>query len=87
MSVPTSAEPPETKFDPKVVRVYKAVGKLLNKYRSGKMPKALKILPRAEVPLGPVAIWGEWRALLALGGGGGGSSPSGDSMDLLTGLR
>eukprot|EP00668_Euglena_longa_P011615 GGOE01014024.1.p1 GENE.GGOE01014024.1~~GGOE01014024.1.p1 ORF type:complete len:470 (-),score=204.38 GGOE01014024.1:252-1610(-) len=41
-------KPPEIKFDPKVVRVYKAVGKLLSKYRSGKMPKALKILPHLQ---------------------------------------
>eukprot|EP00939_MAST-03C_sp_MAST-3C-sp1_P000688 g688.t1 len=32
-------------LDPKVVSVYKRVGQLLAKYRSGKLPKAFKIIP------------------------------------------
>jgi essential nuclear protein 1 len=32
--------------DPKVVTVYGAVGKILSKYRSGKVPKAFKIIPK-----------------------------------------
>lgn len=35
--------PPET--DPKVIKVYQAVGRVLRRYKSGKVPKALKILP------------------------------------------
>jgi len=33
-------------LDPKVVQVYQGVGKLMSRYTSGKVPKALKILPR-----------------------------------------
>eukprot|EP00993_Chasmostoma_nieuportense_P000588 NODE_1541_length_1467_cov_139.528358_g1461_i0.p1 GENE.NODE_1541_length_1467_cov_139.528358_g1461_i0~~NODE_1541_length_1467_cov_139.528358_g1461_i0.p1 ORF type:complete len:424 (-),score=115.17 NODE_1541_length_1467_cov_139.528358_g1461_i0:116-1387(-) len=43
--VATEPEQPPSKFDKKVVRVYQAVGRMLAKYRSGKVPKALKILP------------------------------------------
>ena len=32
-------------IDPKVVEVYKNVGKLLSRYKSGKLPKALKVVP------------------------------------------
>lgn len=46
----------ETKFDPKVVRVYRAVGKLLAKYKSGKIPKAMKVLPHLQ----------QWEELLLL---------------------
>ena len=31
---------------PKVIEVYEGVGKLLKTYRSGKLPKAFKIVPR-----------------------------------------
>ena len=31
---------------PKVMEVYKGVGKLLKSYKSGKLPKAFKIMPR-----------------------------------------
>eukprot|EP01135_Chromosphaera_perkinsii_P003282 Nk52_evm57s239 gene=Nk52_evmTU57s239 len=34
-----------THLNPKVVEVYQTVGKLLKKYRSGKLPKAFKIIP------------------------------------------
>ena len=44
------------KFDPKVEKVYKAVGKLLAKYRSGKVPKALKIMPHLQVCLSPPSV-------------------------------
>jgi len=33
-------------LDPKVVHVYKGVGKLLKRYSAGKIPKAFKILPK-----------------------------------------
>ena len=33
------------KLDEKVVKCYKTVGKILSKYRSGKIPKAFKIIP------------------------------------------
>eukprot|EP01001_Neometanema_parovale_P005759 NODE_2168_length_1493_cov_85.086131_g2060_i0.p1 GENE.NODE_2168_length_1493_cov_85.086131_g2060_i0~~NODE_2168_length_1493_cov_85.086131_g2060_i0.p1 ORF type:complete len:462 (+),score=118.28 NODE_2168_length_1493_cov_85.086131_g2060_i0:65-1387(+) len=32
-------------FDPKVARVYRSVGRVLSSYKSGKIPRALKILP------------------------------------------
>ena len=32
-------------LDDRVIQVYKGVGKILAKYRSGKLPKAFKILP------------------------------------------
>jgi essential nuclear protein 1 len=32
-------------LDPKVISVYQGVGKLLTRYKSGKLPKALKIAP------------------------------------------
>lgn len=34
-----------SRLDPKVVKVYKGVGKLLTNYSSGKVPKAFKIVP------------------------------------------
>lgn len=33
--------------------MYRAVGKLLAKYKSGKIPKAMKVLPRPRGPLPP----------------------------------
>lgn len=33
-------------IDPKVAEMYSEVGKLLNRYRSGKIPKAFKVLPQ-----------------------------------------
>ena len=39
-------EPTEPELPPKVVEVYTSVGKLLSTYRSGKLPKAFKIVPR-----------------------------------------
>jgi|UniRef100_A0A7S4FIF0 essential nuclear protein 1 len=44
------------KFDPKVTKVYKAVGTMLSKYRSGRIPKALKLLPHMQ----------DWEELLLL---------------------
>ena len=32
-------------MDPKVVNVYQGVGELLKRYKSGKLPKAFKIIP------------------------------------------
>jgi len=37
---------PMPALPPKVIEVYKGVGKLLHTYRSGKLPKAFKIVPR-----------------------------------------
>ncbi|KAL6078201.1 Bystin [Balamuthia mandrillaris] len=37
--------PIEQRLDPKVVEVYKGVGQVLSRYRSGAMPKAFKIIP------------------------------------------
>ncbi|CAL1609268.1 unnamed protein product [Knipowitschia caucasica] len=36
---------PMPQLDPRVIEVYKGVGKVLSKYRSGKLPKAFKIIP------------------------------------------
>ncbi|CAL8338684.1 unnamed protein product [Merluccius merluccius] len=36
---------PMPQLDPRVVEVYKGVNKVLSKYRSGKLPKAFKIIP------------------------------------------
>jgi essential nuclear protein 1 len=33
------------KLDDKVVSIFKSVGKILAKYRSGKLPKAFKVIP------------------------------------------
>ena len=38
-------EPEVDELDPKVISVYQGVGKLLTRYKSGKLPKALKIAP------------------------------------------
>ncbi|KAK9367677.1 Bystin-domain-containing protein [Lipomyces kononenkoae] len=38
-------KPEEPEFPPKVVEVYGKVGLLLSRYRSGKLPKAFKIIP------------------------------------------
>lgn len=35
----------ENTLNPKIIEVYKGVGELLSKYRSGKVPKAFKIIP------------------------------------------
>jgi len=32
-------------LDPKVIELYKEVGELMSKYRSGKVPKAFKAIP------------------------------------------
>eukprot|EP01059_Diplonema_ambulator_P029276 TRINITY_DN4858_c0_g1_i2.p1 TRINITY_DN4858_c0_g1~~TRINITY_DN4858_c0_g1_i2.p1 ORF type:complete len:451 (+),score=99.28 TRINITY_DN4858_c0_g1_i2:42-1355(+) len=37
-----------TNFDPRVVKVYKTVGKVLKKYTVGKIPKAFKVLPNLQ---------------------------------------
>lgn len=36
---------PMPQLDPRVTEVYRGVGKVLSKYRSGKLPKAFKIIP------------------------------------------
>lgn len=36
---------PMPQLDPRVIEVYRGVGKVLSKYRSGKLPKAFKIIP------------------------------------------
>ncbi|KAG7494118.1 hypothetical protein JOB18_023582 [Solea senegalensis] len=36
---------PMPQLDPRVIEVYKGVSKVLSKYRSGKLPKAFKIIP------------------------------------------
>ena len=33
-------------MDPRVVDMYKTIGEILSKYRSGKLPKAFKVVPR-----------------------------------------
>merc|ERR1712020_637712 len=33
-------------LDPKVVEMYSEIGKLLSRYRAGKIPKAFKVLPQ-----------------------------------------
>lgn len=38
-------EMPESRFDPKIVEVYTGVGKILQRYTSGKLPKAFKVIP------------------------------------------
>lgn len=38
-------EMPENRFDPKIVEVYTGVGKILQRYTSGKLPKAFKVIP------------------------------------------
>lgn len=42
--------------NPEVRRVYGEIGKIFNRYRSGKVPKAFKIIPNLE----------RWREVLAL---------------------
>lgn len=39
---------PVSTIPPKVIEVYTAVGKLLQHYTSGKLPKALKMLPHLK---------------------------------------
>ena len=39
---------PMPELDDRVIQVYKGVGKILAKYRSGKLPKAFKILPALQ---------------------------------------
>ncbi|CAK4083631.1 unnamed protein product [Aphanomyces euteiches] len=39
------AEPAGPSFDPKIIEVYTGVGKILQRYTSGKLPKAFKIIP------------------------------------------
>lgn len=36
---------PMPQLDPRITEVYRSVGKVLSKYRSGKLPKAFKIIP------------------------------------------
>jgi essential nuclear protein 1 len=38
----------EQKFDPRIVHSYRAIGKLLSTYSTGKVPKAFKIIPTLE---------------------------------------
>ncbi|DAZ97991.1 TPA: hypothetical protein N0F65_005149 [Lagenidium giganteum] len=38
-------EEPQQRFDPKIVEVYAGVGKILQRYTSGKLPKAFKVIP------------------------------------------
>ncbi|CAH0475794.1 unnamed protein product [Peronospora belbahrii] len=40
-----SQAPEKRKFDPKIVEVYTGVGKILQRYTSGKLPKAFKVIP------------------------------------------
>lgn len=42
----------ESKLDPKVIAAYTSIGQLLRSYKSGKLPKAFKIIPQ-------VANWEE----------------------------
>uniref|UniRef100_A0A7S0NVA8 Bystin n=1 Tax=Calcidiscus leptoporus TaxID=127549 RepID=A0A7S0NVA8_9EUKA len=42
----TGEDMPMPALPPKVIEVYKGVGKLLKTYKSGKLPKAFKIVPR-----------------------------------------
>ncbi|CEG46240.1 bystin [Plasmopara halstedii] len=37
--------PQNSKFDPKIVEVYTGVGRILQRYTSGKLPKAFKVIP------------------------------------------
>jgi essential nuclear protein 1 len=37
--------PQNSRFDPKIVEVYTGVGKILQRYTSGKLPKAFKVIP------------------------------------------
>jgi essential nuclear protein 1 len=39
---------PEQTLDPKVVAAYKKVGVVLKSYKSGKLPKAFKIIPQTQ---------------------------------------
>ncbi|CDJ50580.1 bystin, putative [Eimeria brunetti] len=45
-SASNEQEQPESSLSPKVVEVYTAMAPFLARYRSGKMPKAFKIIPR-----------------------------------------
>nr|CEL65726.1 TPA: bystin, putative [Neospora caninum Liverpool] len=45
---PVEAEDDPSALPPKVVEVYTAMGPFLQKYRSGRMPKAFKVLPRLQ---------------------------------------
>ena len=39
------AGPAQPALDPKIVEVYTSIGKMLHRYKSGKLPKAFKIIP------------------------------------------
>ena len=39
---------PESNLDPKIVATYKKVGVVMRSYRSGKLPKAFKIIPQTQ---------------------------------------
>lgn len=43
-----SQEMLRSKLDPKVVKVYTQIGVMLRRYKSGKLPKAMKILPMID---------------------------------------
>mmetsp|Transcript_19616 Transcript_19616/g.21303 ORF Transcript_19616/g.21303 Transcript_19616/m.21303 type:complete len:355 (+) Transcript_19616:30-1094(+) len=45
-----------TSLSPKIIEVYSAIGDLLSKYRSGKLPKAVKVLPHLK----------NWEEILAI---------------------
>lgn len=40
-----SQEAPMPELDPKIIHVFRSIGKILSRYRAGKLPKAFKIIP------------------------------------------
>ena len=47
---PEEPEIEEVELDPKVIETYTILGTMLSRYRSGKLPKAFKILPSLPLP-------------------------------------
>ena len=51
-----SASLQRKELDPRVVEMYEGVGKVLAKYRSGKVPKAFKVLPQFRNWEGDISV-------------------------------
>lgn len=43
-----SIQPNQSGLDPKIIAAYKKVGVVMKSYKSGKLPKAFKIIPQTQ---------------------------------------